>query len=150
MALDFPSNPTNGQLDATGNWKWNATKGVWQSIAQTITPTIVSPTKPLSGTNGDLWFNTTDGTMFVYYDDGSGSPSAQWVQVKANSALEASYATRLAVLESTLTFPIQLNTQTISSSYALPAGYNGISAGPITIADGVTVTVPDGQSWSIV
>ena len=45
---------------------------------------------------------------------------------------------------------IKLNPQTISSNYTLPVGYNGMSAGPITIADGVTVTVPSGSSWSVV
>ena len=45
---------------------------------------------------------------------------------------------------------IKLNGQTISANYTVPVGYNGLSAGPITIADGVTVTVSDGSAWSIV
>jgi hypothetical protein len=45
---------------------------------------------------------------------------------------------------------IKLNAQIIESNYTLPTGYNGFSAGPITIADGVTVTIPDGSAWSIV
>jgi hypothetical protein len=32
----------------------------------------------------------------------------------------------------------------------LTTGKNAISAGPITINSGVTVTIPSGQSWSIV
>lgn len=39
---------------------------------------------------------------------------------------------------------------TITSSFTLTQGKNGISAGPLSIADGVTVTVPDGSTWSIV
>jgi hypothetical protein len=46
--------------------------------------------------------------------------------------------------------PIYLNGQTISSDYTIPTNYNGMSAGPITIADGVTVTVTSGSEWSIV
>jgi len=46
--------------------------------------------------------------------------------------------------------PIFLNGQTISTDYTIPSGYNGVSAGPITIADGVTVTVTSGSEWSIV
>lgn len=46
--------------------------------------------------------------------------------------------------------PIYLNSNTISSNYTVPANYNGLSSGPITIADGVTVTITDGSSWSIV
>ena len=48
---------------------------------------------------------------------------------------------------------IYLNEQTITADYTLPATpivKNGLSAGPITIAAGFTVTIPAGQSWSIV
>jgi hypothetical protein len=47
-------------------------------------------------------------------------------------------------------FPIKLNEQTISANYSIPLGYNGLSAGPITIASGVIVTIPTGSSWSVV
>ena len=39
---------------------------------------------------------------------------------------------------------------TISSNYSVSSGNNALSAGPITIADGVTVTVPTGSVWTIV
>jgi hypothetical protein len=42
------------------------------------------------------------------------------------------------------------NNQTVSTSYTIAANKNAISAGPITIADGITVTVPDGSEWAIV
>ena len=45
---------------------------------------------------------------------------------------------------------IQPNFNTISENYTFDTGYNGVSAGPITIASGYTVTVPAGSSWSIV
>lgn len=48
------------------------------------------------------------------------------------------------------TFAIQLNEQSIVANYSIPLGYNGVSAGPITIADGVIVTIPSGSAWSIV
>ena len=63
-----------------------------------------------------------------------------------DTALEA----RVGVVESSLDDPIKLNGQTISSNYSIPVGYNGLSAGPITIASGVTVTIPDGSAWSVV
>jgi len=43
-----------------------------------------------------------------------------------------------------------LNNATINTSYTLPTGYNALSAGPVTIAAGVTVTVPSGSVWAIV
>jgi hypothetical protein len=41
------------------------------------------------------------------------------------------------------------NTQTISSNYTMTSGKNGESVGPITIASGVTITVPSGSRWVI-
>jgi hypothetical protein len=43
-----------------------------------------------------------------------------------------------------------LNNATINTSYTLPTGYNALSAGPVTIAAGVVVTVPSGSVWAIV
>lgn len=42
------------------------------------------------------------------------------------------------------------NDQTVSVSYSITSGKNAMSAGPITIADGVDVTIPDGATWTIV
>lgn len=41
------------------------------------------------------------------------------------------------------------NPKNISVDTAVPAGYNATSAGPITIDDGVTVTISDHSTWSI-
>ena len=45
---------------------------------------------------------------------------------------------------------IQPNFNTISNNYTFPDGYNGVSAGPVTIASGATVTVGTASAWSIV
>ena len=42
------------------------------------------------------------------------------------------------------------NGQTVTASYTLSTGKNAMSAGPVTINAGATVTIPSGQSWSIV
>ena len=46
--------------------------------------------------------------------------------------------------------PIYENTQIIRSNYVITTGSNAMCAGPITIADGVIVTIPNGSDWSIV
>jgi hypothetical protein len=38
----------------------------------------------------------------------------------------------------------------ITTSYTIATGKNGMSPGPVTIADGVTITVPVGSVWTIV
>jgi hypothetical protein len=42
------------------------------------------------------------------------------------------------------------NDQTVTANYTIPTGKNAGTFGPITINDGVTVTVPDGDVWTIV
>ena len=42
------------------------------------------------------------------------------------------------------------NTNTLNSNYTLTAGKNGLVVGPLTVADGITITVPDGQRLVIV
>jgi hypothetical protein len=173
MALDFPSNPVNGQVfDA---YVWNAAKGAWQSREESATVAIMSPTAPTSANPGDLWINTAEGIAFVYYDDGS---SSQWIEVLASPSSEGGGSSATidnlddisdvdvvgAESGNSLVFDdilgtwgpskdipaIKMNTQTIFANTEIPLGYNGVSAGPITIASGATVTIPDGSSWSIV
>lgn len=43
-----------------------------------------------------------------------------------------------------------INDQTVNTSYNVPVTKNAMSAGPITIQNGVTVTVPDGSVWTVV
>jgi hypothetical protein len=42
------------------------------------------------------------------------------------------------------------NATTIPVNYVITTGTNGMSAGPITIANGVVVTIPNGSTWTIV
>lgn len=41
------------------------------------------------------------------------------------------------------------NPSQINADASIPAGHNGQSAGPITIADGVTFVIPEHSTWSI-
>jgi hypothetical protein len=42
-----------------------------------------------------------------------------------------------------------LNGQTVTTDYTIPTGFNASSVGPISIDDGITVTIPDGSVWAI-
>ena len=42
------------------------------------------------------------------------------------------------------------NDQTVNTNYTITDGQNAMSAGPITIASGVTVTVGSGETWTVV
>lgn len=43
-----------------------------------------------------------------------------------------------------------LNGQTITTSYTIPAGSNAMTAGPVTVDPGVSVTVGSGDTWTVV
>lgn len=45
---------------------------------------------------------------------------------------------------------IQVNANTVAANYTIAAGNNGLSAGPISVNTGVTVTVASGAVWTIV
>lgn len=42
------------------------------------------------------------------------------------------------------------NGQTVTTNYTITSGKNAMSAGPITIASGIVVTVPSGSNWVVV
>jgi len=46
--------------------------------------------------------------------------------------------------------PFFLNSQTVSSNYTIPANFNAMSSGKITINTGVVVTVSTGSRWVVV
>lgn len=42
------------------------------------------------------------------------------------------------------------NGQTVDANYTITSSKNAVSAGPVSIASGVTVTVPSGSRWAVV
>ena len=47
-------------------------------------------------------------------------------------------------------YVFNLNDQYVTGDYAIPSGKNAMTAGPIIVNNGVTVTVPDGSTWTVV
>ena len=80
MALTFPSSPTNGQIytdTVTGNrYIYDSSKGLWKYSSNNVGLTV-STTPPANVAAGAMWFNSSIGRTFLYYDDGD---SKQWVE----------------------------------------------------------------------
>ena len=79
------ANPSNGQV-----LKYNGTNWINDTDATTSgggggSTVSVSDTAPVSPSNGDLWFKSNEGQLKVWYDDGVGTPSAQWVDTSNNA-----------------------------------------------------------------
>ena len=76
-----PGSPWSGQIifetDTLGSFVWDGS--AWQTAGGggSITVAETAPTSPAPG-NGDLWFSSTDGRTFVYYED---ADSNQWVEI---------------------------------------------------------------------
>tara|TARA_B100001057_G_scaffold235194_1_gene235523 strand:- start:294 stop:2819 length:2526 start_codon:yes stop_codon:yes gene_type:complete len=79
MAVNFPDSPTNGDTHAVGNltYVYNSTTDVWEPSQAVTTATIqISDTPPATAIQGELWHNSSDMKLYVYYNDGT---SSQWV-----------------------------------------------------------------------
>ena len=79
----------------------------------------VSATPPATPIIGDAWFDSNDGTLYVYYSDGN---SVQWVQVQANSALEGTILSRLGAIESYVS--VAQLTPAYSPNYIINGGFD--------------------------
>lgn len=133
MPINFPSNPANNQVYSYGeqSWYWANNYGVWQSNTIPGGFSVISTlsTVPGSANTGDLWWNSEDGNMYVYYNDGD---TSQWV-ISSQAGAGVGYTGSQGNVIATLT----LNSQT--SSYVLTANDNG---GLVSITTG-GVTVPN-------
>jgi hypothetical protein len=62
------------------NWIYSTSKGAWQSKPLTAAKTAISATPPASPENGDQWFDSDTGELFIYYSDAN---TSQWVESRA-------------------------------------------------------------------
>lgn len=134
-AMNFPSSPTNGQ--AYGQYVYDSTKGVWRVLADLIASAIPSPTAPTSAASGDLWFNTNDGVLFMYFNDGN---TSQWVEMKSNTASGSTVAARVDALEAKPSGLVAVN----PSSIALGSGSGSVgTTGAVTFTGANTISLND-------
>ena len=125
--------------NATGAITLNANAAVANTGASTLTvqvnsSTILASTSILNEDGSALTGNEilANGIYTVVYNGSS------WVLAGGGAGSGASAGG--AVYE---------NTQTISANYTMTSGKNGESVGPITIATGITVTIPSGSRWVV-
>lgn len=118
---------TADSTTATGV-KWAATSGGGLTISNdTTTATDVYPT----------FAAATSGTMSTIY-----TGNAKLLYKPSTGELTS---THLVASNG-----IFVNSLTIGTSYTIPSGYSGVSAGIITVSGGVTVTVSSGSRWVVV
>lgn len=81
---------------------------------------------------GELGLNTFDGKLYTRKDNGT----ATIVELSGGAGGDSSS-------------PIAETSQVISANLTLSAGSNGLSAGPVEVANTYSVTVPANATWVI-
>ena len=149
-AASDPSVDDNGDPLTAGDWYFNTTTNKtriyngssWQD-AVVDTSGVVTKT---SNTGSAVLPAGTDGQR-------DGSPSAGYLRWNTtNTSAEVYDGTAWAAVGggNTTGEGLYEMANTISSNYSITSGNNAMSAGPITVNSGVSVTVPSGSVWTIV
>lgn len=115
--------------------------------------------------NGNTTYYTITDTVNGTWEVGIGTYTASGTTLSRDTVLESSNSGSLVNFAAGskdvfVAYPAERavmgamgyteNSATISVSSTINAGNNAISAGPITIDSGVTVTVPSGSTWVVV
>jgi len=129
-ATGFIANGTSGQvLQSNGS-----SVPTWVNFSGGATITDDTTT---NATRYPLFAAATSGTLSTAY---TSSTELKWNPSTGDQSAPQQVASN----------GLLVNNNTVSTSYTLPTNYNAISAGPITVASGKTVTVPSGSRWVIV
>lgn len=118
-AIDYLNAPTFSSFTSTGD-------GTFSGTGQVQLPAGTTGQRTGSPSNGMIRYNTSEGSFEGYIGGAWGGISG----AQANGC-------------------IYENNLSITSNYTLTTNKNGMSVGPITVAAGVTVTVPSGQRWVV-
>ena len=110
MAINFPDSPSNGDTQTINGavYTYNSTTGKWDVSGDNTTSVTVSDTAPSGAVAGDQWFNSTDGSLYVYYNDGS---SSQWVGISGPAGAAGSSGSSVTAYANTAAFPSSGNTE---------------------------------------
>jgi hypothetical protein len=133
-----------GRETDTGKIKIGNGTSTWTSLAYQAWATLpvavnAGGTGQTSYTNGQLLIGNTTGNTLTK------------ATLTAGSGVAITNGTGSITISATGTDgPILESKQVIDEDYTLSVGFNGISAGPVEVADTYTVTVPAGATWVIV
>jgi len=126
-----------------------------------INTDLVSDTTPQLGGNldGQSYNITTTGTVSATSFTGDGSSLTGIDALPSQTGESGNYLTTDGSTASWAALDTDANTttkglyehaHTISANYTITSGNNAMSAGPVTVDTGYSVTVPTGSTWTIV
>lgn len=113
--------------------EWEVGIGTYTSSGTTLSRTTV-----LASSNSGSLVNFSAGTKDVFVTYPAGRSVYDDLELTAAAAqLQA-------------TNGIVVNSATVTANYTIPSGSNAMSAGPVTVNSGVTVTISSGSVWTVV
>lgn len=129
-ALDFPSNPVDGQQYSFNGviYYYNAAMGAWLTV--------------LSSKVTD----TSANTQVLYNDAGYSNGSYGLIYNKTANTLVANTISTVRNVSVNSFIEFDAN---IAYDYTITTGRNALTAGPVAIANGNTVTIPNGSYWTV-
>ena len=125
----------NGSVGTAGQVLTSNSTGIYWSTGGSGSAVIISDTAPSTPTNAQLWFDSSDGTLSIYYGDGT---SSQWVSVVSSQA-DAAFRIKTSNYTASNRDNIIADTSAGSFTVTLPA----------SPTSGQYVTIYDNASWGI-
>jgi hypothetical protein len=129
-ATSFITAPTTASTALT----WSGSAFTWATAGTAVT---ISDDTTTNATRYPLFANATSGTVSTEYVS---STKLQYNPSTGEFTAPAQISSN----------GIMLNSQTVSANYTIAAGNNGLSAGTVSVATGITVTVATGSVWTVV
>jgi hypothetical protein len=145
------SSYTDGQLligNSTGNTLTKASLTAGTGIS--ITPGSGSITIASTVTSGLTITNDTSTATALYPTFTSAtSGSISGANVSSTKLTFVPLTGSLTAPQTVASNGLVVNSNTVSTSYSIPSGSSALSAGPITVSGGATVTIPSGSRWVV-
>ena len=137
-----------GGVGTNGQYLQSTSTGVqWASLSGTISLAGTTGTGSVS-TGGTLTFASSNGVVSSVSSSTVTVSTAQ--DIRTTAAPTFAGVTTTNGITATSVNPFVYTATTVSANVTIPSSYNAMAAGPITVNTGVTITIPDGSTLTIV